>query len=165
MALIVEDGTGVANANSYISLVDARAWAVSRGLTLSAVDATLESALIRAMDFVESQRSRFSGAKTSATQALQWPRTGASLDGVELEATVIPAELKSAQVQLAFEAQTADLQPTGTGQEVLREKIDVIETQYAERGAGSVVPQFNKAMAFLEPLFKSGGFGISVVRI
>ena len=166
MALIVENGTGVANANSYISVSSARVWAASRGASLPAVDTDAEVALIKAMDFIEALRTRFSGVKTLATQSLQWPRSGASVDGSELEADAIPAELLSAQVQLAIDAATVDLQPTGTGQEVLREKIDVIEVQYAERGSGTVQPQLNKAMAFLEPLFKNGGFStLRTVRV
>lgn len=158
MALVIEDGSGVEGANSYVSVAEARAWAVVRGLTFGS-DAITEQALLKAMDYVESLRSRFSGSKTSATQALQWPRTGATLDGALMEDDFIPVELKNGLIQLAYEAQTVDLQPTGTGQEILSEKVDVLETTYAERGTGSIVPQFNKAMAFLEPLFKTGGLG------
>lgn len=166
MALIIEDGTGVANANSYVSLVDARAWAALRGVSLPAVDADAEVALMKAMDFIEALRLRFSGSKTLSTQSLQWPRTGATLDGVALDDDAMPSELRSAQVQLAIDSTSVDLQPTGTGQEVLREKIDVIEVQYAERGAGTVQPQLNKAMAFLEPLFKNSGFStLRTVRV
>lgn len=165
MALIVEDGSGVAGANSYVTVAEVRAWAGARGLTLPAGDSTVEQLILKAMDLVESFRARFTGSKTDAAQALQWPRTNASLDGAELEDDVIPAELKSAVFQLTVEAQSTDLQPTGSGQEVLREKIDVIETEYAKRGSGSVTPQFNKAMAFLEPLFKSGGLGIQTLRV
>lgn len=165
MALIVEDGSGVAGANSYVSVADAKVWAGARGLTLPSADADIEKLIVKAMDLVESYRSRFSGSKTDSAQALQWPRTGASLDGAELDDDVIPTELKSAVYQLAFEAQSTDLQPTGSGQEVLREKVDVIETEYAKRGSGSVTPQFNKAMAFLEPLFKGGGMSIRTLRV
>ncbi len=166
MALIVEDGSGVAGANSYASVAEVRAWAGVRGLTLPATDGAVEILVVKAMDFLESFRARFTGSKADAAQALQWPRTGATLDGVLLEDDVIPAELKSALFQLTVDAQTLDLQPTGTGREVLREKVDVIETEYAERGSGTVLPQFTKALAFLQPLLSSSGaFGLRTVRI
>lgn len=166
MALIVEDGSGVAAANSYVSVAEARAWVGARGLTLPAGDTAVEQLLLKAMDLLESYRSQFSGAKTSASNPLQWPRTGATLDGVALDDDVIPTELKSALIQLAFDAQTTDLQPTGSGREVVREKIDVIETEYAKRGSGSITPQLNKALAFLQPLLRVGGaFGVRVVRV
>lgn len=165
MSLVVEDGTGKADATSYVSAADAQAWASARGLSFTGNDAAVEKHLLLAMDYVESFRARFKGSKTTSEQALQWPRTGVVLDSVELTDDTIPAELKSAVIQLAFESQTTDLQPSGTGQEVLREKVGPIETQYAERGSGTLRPQFNKAMAFLEPLLRSGGFGISTLRV
>ena len=42
MALIIENGTNVAGANSYATLTEILAFAALRGVTLSAVDATLE---------------------------------------------------------------------------------------------------------------------------
>lgn len=160
MAIVVETGLGVSGANSYVSVADARVWASSRGITLPVTDAEVEVLLLKAVDVVESFRARYSGKKTSVSNPLQWPRTGAQLDGVEIASDAIPLEVIYAQVQLACDAnQIGDLQPLGTGQEVVREKIDVIETQYAERGSGSVLPQLNKAMAFLEPLFTSFGGG------
>jgi hypothetical protein len=166
MALIVEDGSGVAGANSYVSVAEVRAWAGVRGLTLPATDGAVEILVVKAMDFLESFRARFTGSKTDSAQALQWPRTGATLDGVALDDDVIPAELKSALFQLTVDAQTLELQPTGTGREVLREKVDVLETEYAERGSGTVQPQFTKALAFLQPLLNSGGaFGLRTVRV
>jgi len=53
MALIIEDGTLVANADSYVTLAVARAFAEKRGLVPVATDA-LEADLIKAMDFIES---------------------------------------------------------------------------------------------------------------
>lgn len=43
MAIIVEDGTGVTGANSYISLADARTYATNRGFELSADDTIAET--------------------------------------------------------------------------------------------------------------------------
>jgi hypothetical protein len=78
------------------------------------------------------------------------------IDGVEFPDDEIPSELVAAQIQLAYDSETYELQPTGTGQEVLREKVDVIETEYAKRGTGTVQAQFNKALNFLKPLMKAG---------
>ena len=50
MALVIEDGSRVAGANSYVTLAEARAFASARGVTLSAVDATLEPFVIKAFD-------------------------------------------------------------------------------------------------------------------
>lgn len=159
MALTIEDGSGVAGANSYIDVAAARAYAVARGLTLPAADGDVEALLIKSMDFIEAYRGDFQGLKTAATNSLQWPRTGVTLDGYPLAEDAIPQVLKDAQAQLAVDAQNADLMPTGSGREVVMERVDVVQVQYAESGNTNPQPIFTKAEALLKPLFKSGLFG------
>lgn len=159
MALTIEDGSGVAGANSYIDVVAARAYAAARGLTLPAADGDVEALLIKAMDFIEAYRGDFQGLKTAAANPLQWPRTGVTLDGYPLAEDTIPQVLKDAQAQLTVDAQNADLMPTGAGREVVMERVDVVQVQYAESGNTNPQPIFTKAEALLKPLFKSGLFG------
>lgn len=156
MALIIETGAIVANANSYASLATARAFALVRGVVLSAVDADAEILAIKAVDFLEAQRSYYQGAKIEKGQSLQWPRSGVIVDGFEVDEDEIPDLLPKAQCQLMMDLSAGlDLMPNGTGREVLREKIDVLETEYAATGSGALAPIFTKAMALLEPLFGS----------
>lgn len=80
MTIIVENGTNVANANSYLSLADIRAYALNRGVTLSPVDATLEPMVFKSMDYIESVGANYQGTPTYTApdytpQALQWPRS------------------------------------------------------------------------------------------
>ena len=159
MTLIVEDGSGVANANSYITLAEARSYAIQRGVTLSATDSALEVDLIKSMDYLESQRSNYKGVKTSPTYALQWPRYGVSIDGTEIASNVIPVELKNAQAQLAMAIATGvDLLPTATGAAfVVSEKVGPIETKYAENVSTSGVPIVRAVDALLAPLLRTGG--------
>jgi hypothetical protein len=93
MALIVEDGSLVANANSYITLAEYKAWADARGLAYSANDATIEQQILRAMDYLE--RIFYIGNKANENQFLQWPRTEAQIDGYYADATEIPKEVKT----------------------------------------------------------------------
>lgn len=170
MALTIENGTGVAGADSYVTLIEARAYAAKRGLTLPASpagDTALEQLLTKAMDYIEWFRSRYQGLKTTATQPLQFPRTGVILDGYELASDVIPQILKDAQCQLAVDANSTDLMPNGLGKEVVKEKVDVVEVQYAESGVTNAQPDFTKAQALLEPLFEIGksGFTLTSERV
>lgn len=77
MILIKEDGTGLANANSYANAADGDAYhdghLYASGWT-SASLANKEKALVFATRVIDSQY-RFHGFRTTATQALQWPRT------------------------------------------------------------------------------------------
>lgn len=166
-ALIIEDGTIVTGADSYAEVQDARDYATSRGLTLTGSDAVVEALLRKASDFIDSLESRFQGSRVEVDQPLAWPRSSVFLFNAteEFDTTLIPSLVIKAQCQLAYDASQIDLQPTGTGQEVIREKIDVIEKQYAQRNSGSVSPELNKALAILEPLFGNQGYILSTVRV
>lgn len=146
-------------ANSFVSVADAREFASSRALTLPDDDSAIEAALIVATDYLESLRDKYQGRKVApATQSLQWPRVGVKVDGWDVPSDHIPKELKAAQCHLAIESAAGlDLMPTGDGREVIREKIDVLETEYAPGAGGSPQPVFAKVEALLSPLL--GGWG------
>ena len=165
MTLTVENGTGVANANSYVDLDDARTFAVARGYAFTDQNKKLEQYLIGAMDYLETFRDRYKGVKTDSTYALQWPRYGVSIDGTAIESNVIPVELVQAQIRLAMALQDGvELMPTSTGSPfVKRRKTGPIETEYSEGIATSGVPIVRTVQALLSPLLE-GGSGIRVLR-
>ena len=157
MTLIVEDGSIVENANSYVSVDDARTFASLRGVTLPASDAEVEVLLIKATDFIEAQRLRFQGSKVNQDQALQWPRTGVYVDGFEVASDSIPYELRNAQILLAIEAQEANLQPNAS-QGIERVSIEgAIEVAFDTDSAPSQVNSFSKPQALLGVLYKRNG--------
>lgn len=168
MALIIETGAGVENADSYASLAELAAYVTSRGITLTAAnDAAKEVLLRKAADYLDTLEPKFRGSRVEVGQAFAWPRSDVYLYGsTELfPEDEIPSQLIKAQCQLACDADTTNLLPNGAGREVIRQKVDVIETEYAEQGTGSVKPQLNKAMAILEPLLNSNGFAVQTVRV
>lgn len=164
MALVIEDGTIVAEANSYVTVEGARAFALLRGVTLSAVDADVEILIIEAMDYVEAKGSKFKGMKYTRDQDLQWPRSGATVDGYTVPTTEIPTDLTNAVSQLVIDGQDETLQPTGAGQEILKEEVGPIKIEYAERGSSTVSARFNKAEAFLKPVLRGSFAQASVYR-
>jgi hypothetical protein len=165
MALVVENGSLVTGANSFVSVAEARAFAAARASNLPESDEAVEAAAVVAADFLETFAARFKGSKVDPEiQALTWPRKDVVLDGWAVPITTIPQALKNAQCQLIIEAANGlDLMPTGTGREIIREKIDVIETQYQPGAGGSPQPFLTKALAFLEPLLSTGA-GLRVER-
>jgi hypothetical protein len=170
MALIIEDGTGKEDAQSYITAGQARVYAQARGVTLSGTDSVVEAQLVNAMDYLQS-KGPYKGKKTyPAVQALLWPRTCAEIDGEEYPDDSIPSGLKSAQAQLVIEqANGNDLMPSSNGQIVKREKVDVIETEYmtgTETGSsGGPEMSFPKVDALLAPLIDGGSFALRSVRL
>lgn len=154
MALIIEDGTGVDNANSYISVAEARSFASLRSLILPSSDSEVEVLIVKAFDYLESLD--YKGNHANPPQSAEFPRRDLYLQGILFSESQIPYKLKQAQSQLTYEAVNIDLQPTGNGKEVIKEKVDVVEVQYSEKGINVARPTFTTVNSFLKDLLKSG---------
>ena len=182
MALIIEDGTGKADAQAYVDAAGARTYATLRGVALPADDSAVEALLVQATDYLEGLRAEYQGAKTwpvavadpvHAAQALQWPRVDVYIDGADtaFPSDAIPRELVAAQCQLVIEgANGVKFNGTTDGRVVKRKKVDVLETEYMtaqETGTnGPPVVSMPKVDALLAPLLGGGtGFGLSTVRV
>lgn len=132
MALIVEEGTGKTDSQSYASEASFASYASDRGVSISGTDTEL---LISAMDYLESKN--FIGDKATRDQALQWPRVNASMDGYYLDDDSIPQLLIDAQIEIALSID-AGVNPLATvDRQVKSEKVDVIEVEYMDNAAES----------------------------
>jgi len=170
ITITVENGNEIANANSYVSVADARTYATNRGVTFPADNDVVAAMLIRANDYLEAQECLYQGKRSSSTQSLAWPRKCVELYCEVVPSNVIPNSLIAAQVQLAMAIQAGfDLQPTISPQDyVIREKVGPIETQYANPATSGVMPTFTAVNALLAPLFgqcASNAFGLRTVRV
>lgn len=151
MALIVEDGTGVANANSYADLTTLRAYALARGVTLSADDAVLEAQATNAMDYLDT--------KGLGLLSLSFPLDNDKLcNRVPLAETL--ARLSQAQGQLCMEQHVGvDLSPTRTDAFVTEETVGPITTKYSDRigGGAGTDPMMLTVDSLLKPLLRACG--------
>lgn len=163
MALIVENGTGMATAESYISVDDASTRLAALGLTNWATLSTteMEQALRRATVFMEQRyRTRWKGTRLLRAQALSWPRYGVTVDGWDIDSDVVPAEVANACADLAFKAVGGDLSPD-LERGILREKVGPLETEY-----DAFAPQAKRYPAIDQALaaYLTGGGLSRVVR-
>jgi predicted RNA methylase len=161
MTLIVETGAIVSGANSYVSLADARAYASARGVTLSAVDATLEPMVIKAMDFVESHSAQFIGERVQRDQPLSWPRVGAVVERWEWASTEIPRQLINATLATVVEvaAGTDPFNPPLAALPTIKERVEgAVELAYAApRGGDFKVAKDREALVQLRMLLRNSG--------
>ena len=163
MTLIVEDGSGKSDSESYISVADASNYHTVRGNTAwaaLATDALREAALRRATDYMrQAYRSRWQGYKVNEDQALDWPRYDVEVEGYAVDSDIVPTEVKNACAELALRASAADLNPDLT-QGVLSEQVGSISVTYDKAS-----PQFTRYRAIdalLSPYLKAGGGGCSM---
>lgn len=112
MALVVEDGTAKADADSYVSLADAATYATDYGLSFSGTDSEKEIALRRATQYVDAMfGERFKGYRVQSTQSLEWPRSGADDGDHAIDSNLVPQKVKDAVVELAVKARSETLAP------------------------------------------------------
>lgn len=110
MTMVVEDGTGLANANAYASRAYLDAYHSDRGNTKWAgTNALKEAAIIRATDYVDQRfGNMFRGSKGSDAQALEWPRFDALSDnGYYYEG--VPSNLEKAVAEYALRSLLANV--------------------------------------------------------
>jgi hypothetical protein len=135
MSLVVEDGSVVSGANTYVSLQNFKDWATLRNLTYGN-DASVTQSIYRAMDFFE--RQTFIGFKANEDQPLQWPRTEAMIDGYYADATEIPNDVKLSLYEAIFVQESGNSHLNTEDRKTLREKVGDIEVTYANNSENRV---------------------------
>ena len=156
MALIIEDGTIVAGANSFVTDAELLAYADVRGVSLPPTSAAREALLAGAMDYLFSKEPMMKGCRVSADQALPYPRQDVCFNGFEISKTTIPSLLKQSQIESAIAASTIALLPTESLQNVQSTKVDVLEISYFQGGSMTTV-NLQAVDAKLKPLLKTVG--------
>lgn len=157
MAIIVEDGSIVANANSYVSEADLLAYAVARGVTLQA---NTEILLIKAMDYIESLN--FIGIKVQSTQPLQWPRANVYIDDYPFPSNEIPKELKNALMQTAMSID-ANVDPqSNVGKQIQSATVGPVSVTFEKGINATIIRKINAQLAKL--LDGVGGSSFNVYR-
>jgi len=164
MSLIVEDGSGLATAESYISVVDADAHHASRGTAEASwvgLDTDIkEQCLRRATDYcIQTYRGSWKGVAVKPdTQALDWPRYSVYPNEsvlYALSSTAVPTEVKRACAELALRANTesltSDVAPVGA---VLSEQVGSIAVTYAN--ASTSQTRYTAVDRMLGPLLLDG---------
>lgn len=139
MALVLEDGSGIATANALISLAAFNTWLTDYGNTATGTDDQKNAAIIRASLWL-STYPNWNGAMTygRGEQGLAIPRTGMTdCNGDAVADDEVPAEVEQAAcIASAAELTTPGiLAPTITpAKQQKRFKADVIEVEYMTPG-------------------------------
>jgi hypothetical protein len=159
MALIVETGAIVPDADSYISLADARLMAEKFGWTLPADDAEAETALRNGASYIDLQESSLCGTRVSAEQSLAYPRKGVTVNGFPVAEDSIPKQVIKSQVAAAVEyGKGTDVRASSDGRITTMERVEgAVTVQYADNGMTGATITITAAMDALKPLICGGG--------
>lgn len=167
MALVIETGAGLSNAEAYADVASCSAWATAYfGHALNGNNADKEAAIRRAVAYMDGLAWKGTRAH-GRLQALAWPRANVTdCEGSAIASNVIPAEVIFAQHVLAraeFQSPGVLTPSVSLGAVVKRNKVDVIEqeldTSRLQGNADELRPIITMAMDRLACLLsiKPGG--------
>lgn len=172
MSIVVEDGTGKSDAETYTSVAVYRAYLTSRGLTDTDTDAQVEVRLRKSSDYMAGfYGPQWKGNRYIFSQALDWPRYNVTLNDLPggygaypyiVPPNTIPVDVLTAQCILTYRVKTDTLAPD-IEQIAIKEKVDVIEVEY-EKGSTSVIIYRDVDMKLYRYLKSDDGAGVSLVR-
>lgn len=166
--LITEDGSNVAGAESYISVVDADLYFSNRGNATWDAFTTdqKEQYLRKSTDFMmQRYKLYWKGFQKYSTQTTDWPRTfvysipvlygDSNLPYPQLiSSTIVPIEVQRACAELALRSSSATLMPdTKTRQK--RKTVGPITIEYDIYSPQN--PVYKSIDAMLAPYLKDGG--------
>ncbi|AAW67520.1 hypothetical phage protein [Listonella phage phiHSIC] len=135
--MIVQDPLNpTAEADSMVSVADARARATALGVTLPTDNTELEAALVQGNMYLNSLC--YYGEAVVPFQMTSWPRTGVAIGTNEYPSDQIPQQAIDAQIVAAAYAANGEIYTVvDNDKRVKRKKIDIIETEYFGSETGS----------------------------
>ena len=153
--LIIENGQGLSNSESYVDESYVNAYFLKRGNTEWDSITNKESRIVLAMDFIENNYT-YLGTKLVSTQSLSFPRV---INGE----TVYPIAIKNALCELALKANSGDLLQD-TGKTTIREKVGTLEVEYDPNQDD--LTSYNYVNKLLAPyLVSTSSFSYSISRV
>ena len=161
--IVVEDGTVVTGANSYVTMAEYISYAADQNVTVTDTQ-TYQTQIIKAAQFIDGLEAVLKGDTTSKTQPMAYPRDNLSdIDGWSWDNDEIPTQVKQAQMSLAIDINSGEdlwnlSQSDATG--IKRERVEgAVEIEYAVSDTGRI-PYRSRSRALLSSLMKYNGLGI-----
>lgn len=162
VTLVVEDGSIVSGANTYVTRAEAIAYAEARGVTLAASSAT-DTLIIKACDYLESKRNQFKGWIVENNQPLAWPRSDVVIEGWEWGLDEIPRQVINAQLALVLELNAGEdlYNPTQHQGPITQETVQgAVSVSYAS-ATSSKVSKERASDALVRLLLRQSGLMVS----
>lgn len=163
--LIVEDGTGLVNAESFASVAFADSYHDKLGNTLWAALTTGQKEILlrRATNYIQGlYASSFVGVVYNELQALAFPRISTDYVWRNLFSLAVPRQIAEATAELALIANTGDLLPNAKRAKK-SVKVGSISVEY--ENSTSTATQFVSASLKLAPFIKLASLNHNQARL
>jgi len=166
MAIIVEDGSIIQGANSFVSVDDYISYAETLGIFITDEEAA-EIELIKAGQYINTKEPQLKGYLVERDQPMSFPRVNLTIDGFAWDDTEIPRQVILCQLNLALDiAAGVDPYnlPPNPNRAVKREKVDVLEVEYIGNDSQVKLSRSSQWQALLASLLRRNGLSIPLVR-
>ncbi len=173
MAIIIEDGTIVANANSFITVAEWETYLALYGKAATGSETDKETALIKSQRAI-STRYNFDGTLVEQMQSTCLPRNWSRpIKGFTIANDVVPQDFKDAQAELAFDIQEGADPFADATQGVLgpltgdKAKAGPVETDKTYGSGGTpfnprAMSNYTAVNDLLKPYFSAGSNGLQI---
>lgn len=130
MAIIVEDGTGKPDANSFVTVEEFKEYAESRSFDLTNYsDAAISSKLLLGAEYITALEPKFQGFRSNIEQGLAFPRVNVVINGTSVSPVSVPRAVKTAQMSAALSAVGGlNLFPTADSAPIKEDTVGPITT-------------------------------------
>ena len=164
--LIVENGSIVLGANTYVTIAEYTAYAEGFGVTVEDTNA-FKVQLIKAAQYIASKESQLMGDMVERYQPLSYPRNNLTdLDNFSWQNNEIPTLVKNCQMSLALDIQAGeDLYNLSQSSSVGIKSEEVkgaVKVEYAIADSQRIA-RHSRSQSLLAALMVRGGLGIPLV--
>lgn len=164
--LIVEDGSIVLGANTYVTIAEYTAYAEGFGVTVEDTNA-FKVQLIKAAQYIASKESQLMGDMVERYQPLSYPRNNLTdLDNFSWQNNEIPTLVKNCQMSLALDIQAGeDLYNLSQSSSVGIKSEEVkgaVKVEYAIADSQRIA-RHSRSQSLLAALMVRGGLGVPLV--
>jgi len=166
-SFVVEDGTGLPNATSYVSLEEANDILITNihNTAWDALDDTQKEYLLAWSTSLLDTKAEWDGYKTYSTSALRWPRKYViNRDNLCLPSDEIPLQLKQATAQyaryLVEQDRTVEQETAGITEIV----VDVIELKFDSSYRLATIPSYINDLVYGIGRLKGGTTTVAKLR-
>lgn len=163
VTLILEDGTGIATANTFALEVTADTYWTDHGAPITwsgATSAVKTQALVAAAQYLNNKS--WASTASNGTQGLAFPRKRLRFDGFAISSTVIPQRIIDAQMILAHHhildgGLYTDISAGAGNVSQLKSKIGELEETFVYVGSSNSQKSYSEVEMLVRPFLNAGG--------
>ena len=161
MSLVIEDGSIVQGASSYVTRTEFIGYAAMQGVAIPNTEAA-DFLLVRSAQFIDSHEPTLRGSRVSRGQHMAFPRSDLEIEGFFWADDEIPRQVILCQMHLALDLHAGiDIYNPEPQLIVKRERVEgAVEVEYFGEGTPVKLGRASRSRALLSALLRQSGLRV-----